>query len=71
MDRSHSQPVNEHHAAYLETVANRWLVWITPASGVGGEFPLPVPSRTRKGAVAYARACRALGQTTRITKPTV
>jgi|PlaIllAssembly_1097288.scaffolds.fasta_scaffold53169_3 hypothetical protein len=62
--------MNAHHEAYLKTVADRWLVWITPASRVGGEWPLPVPCRTRKKAVNYARACRLQGQGTRISKPT-
>jgi len=46
-----------------------WYVYITPASGVGGEWPWPLRFRTRKKAELYAAECRArLGQKTRITK---
>lgn len=57
------------HQAYLKTVAHRWLVWITPASRVGGEFALPVPCQSRKTAQLYARACRRIGQLARVSPP--
>lgn len=44
-------------------------VYITPASGVGGEFPTPIPfSRpySRKFVENYAQACRDKGQRVRI-----
>jgi len=58
------------HANYLQSVTDRHR-WsgITPASGVGGEFPIPVPFRSRK-AIEYARACRMKGQGTWLTRPT-
>lgn len=49
------------------------LVYITPASGVGGEFPFPVSFDlslyTRKYVRAYAEACRRFGKTARIVWP--
>ena len=44
-------------------------VYITPASGVGGEFPAPIrfgTEYTRKFIRNYARGCRRLGMGTRI-----
>lgn len=44
-------------------------VYITPASGVGGEFLVPIPfyaPHTRTFVQNYARACRAIGQKVRI-----
>jgi hypothetical protein len=60
---------NPHHEAYLKKIAHKWKVWITPASRVGGELPLPIPFRTGSQAREYARACRMKGQRTRITPP--
>jgi hypothetical protein len=58
---------NEDREKYLRSLKNRWLVYITPASGVGGEFPLPIPFRSKKKAFDYARECRVKeGQKTRI-----
>ena len=46
-----------------------YRVYVTPASGVGGEFPQPARiTKTKRIAVAYASACEALGQKTRITR---
>jgi hypothetical protein len=48
-------------------------VYITPASGVGGEFPVPVPFNlrhySRRYVRAYAAGCRRLGQGARIVWP--
>lgn len=49
------------------------LVYITPASGVGGEFPVPIPFNlkqyTRRYVLAYAAACRRDGQQVRVVWP--
>jgi hypothetical protein len=58
------------HQAYLNAIAHRFTVWITPASRVGGEFPIPVPFHTCAEAAAYARACRQAGQLARVEAPT-
>jgi len=47
-----------------------WEVRITPASGVGGEWPRGLRHRTLKQARLYAEACRRLGQKARIIKIT-
>ena len=48
-------------------------VYITPASGVGGEFPVPVSFDLKyysRGFVrAYAESCRRLDQEVRIVWP--
>lgn len=42
-------------------------VYVTPASGVGGEFPRPARwSSSRRVVELYADACRAIGQKARI-----
>jgi hypothetical protein len=49
------------------------FVYITPASGVGGEFPVPVPfdlkQYSRRYVRAYAEACRRAGQGVRVVWP--
>jgi len=45
-------------------------VFITPASGVGGEFPVPLAFRSEKRAHLYAEACQAIGQRTRVVPTT-
>ncbi len=51
----------------------RALVYVTPASGVGGEFPVPVSfslkSYSRRYVLAYAEACRRRGQRVRVVWP--
>lgn len=47
----------------------RYAVYITPASGVGGEFPRP--ARWNVGLLVarrYAAACRDLGQKARVVR---
>ncbi len=45
----------------------RYAVYVTPASGVGGEWPRPARwNVTKTKANAYAAACRAIGQTPRV-----
>jgi hypothetical protein len=46
----------------------KYNVFITPASGVGGEFPTPIPFPSKKQAESYAKACQAIGQKTRVEK---
>jgi hypothetical protein len=46
----------------------RYNVFITPASGVGGEFPRPIPFPNKSRAENYAKACRAIGQKARVEK---
>lgn len=47
----------------------KYSVYVTPASGVGGEWPEPARRNvSRKVAEAYANACRAIGQKARIVK---
>jgi len=43
-------------------------VYITPASGVGGEFPRPIPFKRKRQAKEYARECRRRGMGTRIVR---
>lgn len=51
----------------------RALVYITPASRVGGEFSAPVPFSlkhySRRYVLAYAEACRRRGQRVRVVWP--
>lgn len=49
---------------------DEYLVWITPASGVGGEFPIPVifRNKSKRYVKAYARECREIGQKVRIER---
>ncbi len=47
----------------------KYEVYVTPASGVGGEFPRPArTTQSKKTAEWYAEACRAIGQKARIHK---
>lgn len=47
----------------------RFSVFITPAGGVGGEFPIPVVFYDREQFVKnYMRACRAIGQKVRLER---
>ena len=46
---------------------NLYACFVTPPSGVGGEFPMPARVGSRKTVLAYAAACREkLGQKTRV-----
>lgn len=66
----HPTPDIMKQISYLEANARKWLVWITPASGVGGEYPIPIPCPNQKDAQAYAAACRTCGQRARVSAPT-
>ena len=45
----------------------KYACYVTPASGVGGEFPRPARIASKTVVRNYARACRErLGQKTRI-----
>jgi len=46
----------------------KYLVYITPESGVGGEWPRPLSFSRLYKARNYARACRLKGMKTRIVK---
>jgi hypothetical protein len=54
-------------------VKNIAKVYITPASGVGGEWPTPIPFNlnrySRAYVEAYAEKCRSDGQKARIVWP--
>jgi len=49
-------------------VTKKVLVYITPASGVGGEFPRPIPFRSRRQARDYAVECRRRGMKVRVSR---
>lgn len=45
-----------------------YYVYVTPAGGVGGEFPQPARRSTSKSTCErYADACRAIGQRARVS----
>ena len=46
-----------------------YKVYVAPASGVGGFWPMPArTTKVKRIAELYAAACRAIGQRTKITR---